>query len=619
MAHPICGIDVGAYSIKFVVFEVGFRQSVFRGAFEELVGEGHPGVGVGGGAAASAAAAAAGAESVEPLLIRQARAVREGLQRVSSDSTLYLAVPGDQLSLRSLELPFVDPRKIDQVIGFELEGQMVHSLDDVIFDHVVVRRGDGGSTVVAAAARQEDVSALLEALRNEGIDPRALFAAPIIYHALGIAPEGADGTARSDGASLEVDGPDQPDEPDEPTQTNLPAIVDLGHLRTNLFVGQDGGRMFARTITRGGHHLTEALASALGVDRDRAERIKRTDARLLVPGVAADRRAGAPGPVLAPTAGAVKLDAILRGALAPLIRDLRQTLASVRATGGTDISRLQVTGGAARLKGMLPFLEQELGIPVTYLMVPNVMQGGAPLDTSAVLASLRSAEAQLDRDGAVAFEQDIDLAMTMRLPRAASESTPFALATAIALGASRGEREIDLRRGPFVYRANFSVLRQKALHLGVLGAALLAVVGLDVYASLSNLGAERKQLDAQLKVATQEVFGQSRTDAKEVALAMRKGFREELAPVPRATAFDLFEQISKRVPAADRIKLDIAEIDIRPKKTFIKGTVDSATAVDEIAERLKEIDCYEEVTKGAVTEVSDESKQFTLNVTSRCP
>jgi Tfp pilus assembly PilM family ATPase len=607
MAHPICGIDIGAYSIKFVVFEVGFRQSVFRGAFEELVGESQPGFGGGG------AAAAGSAGSAEPLLIRQARAVREGLQRVSSDSTLYLAIPGDQLSLRSLELPFVDPRKIDQVIGFELEGQMVHSLDDVIFDHVVVRRGDSGSTVVAAAARQEDVSALLEALRNEGIDPRALFAAPIIYHALGISPEGPpDGRSRPDGSSLEVDGPD---EPDEPTQANLPAIVDLGHLRTNLFVGQDGGRMFARTITRGGHHLTEALVSALAVDRDRAERIKRTDARLLVTG--ADRRT--PGPVLAPTPGAVKLDAILRGALAPLIRDLRQTLASVRATGGTDISRLQVTGGAARLKGMLPFLEQELGMPVSYLMVPNVMQGGAPLDASAVLASLRSVETQSNREGAFDFEQDIDLAMTMRLPRAASESTPFALATAIALGASRGEREIDLRRGPFVYRANFSVLRQKAMHLGILGAALLAVVGLDVYASLSNLGAERKQLDAQLKIATQEVFGQSRTDAKEVAMAMRKGFREELAPVPRATAFDLFEQISKRVPAADRIKLDIAEIDIRPKKTFIKGTVDSATAVDEIAERLKEIDCYEEVTKGAVTEVSDESKQFTLNVTSRCP
>jgi hypothetical protein len=256
-------------------------------------------------------------------------------------------------------------------------------------------------------------------------------------------------------------------------------------------------------------------------------------------------------------------------------------------------------------------------MPVSYLVVPNVMQGGAPLDASAVLASLRAADAEPSRDGTV--DSELDVAMTMRLPRLASDSTPFAQATAIALAASRGEREIDLRRGPFVYRANFSVLRQKAMHLGLLGAALLAVVGLDVYASLSNLGAERKQLDAQLKTATQEIFGQPRTDAKEVALAMRKGFREELAPVPRATAFDLFEQISKRVPAADRIKLDIAEIDIRPKKTFIKGTVDSATAVDEIAERLKEIDCYEEVSKGAVTEVSDESKQFTLNVTSKCP
>lgn len=600
MAHPICGIDVGAYSIKFVVFEVGFRQSVFRGAFEELVSE-NPRAG-GGGASTGAGAAVATGES---LLVRQARAVREGLQRVSSDSTLYLAMPGDQLSLRSLELPFVDPRKIDQVIGFELEGQMVHALDDVVYDHVTVRRGDTGSTVIAAAARQEDVGAFLEAMRNEGIDPRALFAAPVIYHALEISPDGPDGLDGGARVGMNVD------QAGLPAVVNLPAIVDLGHLRTNLFVGQDGGRMFARTITRGGHHLTEALAQALGVDRERAERFKRKDARILP--------AASPASIAGPARSmlALKVDAALRAALTPLVRDLRQTLASVRATGGTDISRLQLTGGGARLQGLLPFLEHELGMPVSYLMVPNVMQGGAPLDASAVLASLRAADSESNRDGTV--DSELDMAMTMRLPRSASDTTPFAQATAIALAASRGEREIDLRRGPFVYRANFSVLRQKAMHLGILGAALLAVVGLDVYASLSNLGAERKQLDAQLKTATQEVFGQPRTDAKEVALAMRKGFREELAPVPRATAFDLFEQISKRVPAADRIKLDIAEIDIRPKKTFIKGTVDSATAVDEIAERLKEIDCYEEVTKGAVTEVSDESKQFTLNVTSRCP
>ena len=100
---------------------------------------------------------------------------------------------------------------------------------------------------------------------------------------------------------------------------------------------------------------------------------------------------------------------------------------------------------------------------------------------------------------------------------------------------------------------------------------------------------------------------------------MKRGFREELAPVPKATAFDLLDQISRKVPPADKVKLDIAELDIRPKKTFIKGTVDTAAAVDEMAAKLKEIDCVEDVNKGAITEVSGGAKQFTLTIGAKCP
>ena len=67
------------------------------------------------------------------------------------------------------------------------------------------------------------------------------------------------------------------------------------------------------------------------------------------------------------------------------------------------------------------------------------------------------------------------------------------------------------------------------------------------------------------------------------------------------------------------VKLDVGELDIRPKKTFIKGTVDTAAAVDEMAAKLKEIDCFEEVTKGAITEVSGGAKQFTLTIGAKCP
>jgi len=563
MAHPICGIDIGAFSIKFVVFEVGFRHTVFRGAFEEMVSDGP-----------------------QPLLARQVEALREGLSRVSSDATLYVALPGDLLSIRQLDLPFTDQRKIDQVIGYELEGQIVHALDDVVFDYVTVRSNDEGTSVLAAAARKETVSAWLETLKESGIDPRGFYAAPAIYHVLGIHDPAA-----------------------EADPSRVPAILDLGHARTNLFVGRDGQGVFGRAITRGGQHLTAALSQALAVDRPAAERIKRGPARLLAPGVAPASAAEA------------RIDEVLRGALAPLIREVRQTLASFRAANHLEIGALYITGGTARLKGITEFLEAELSLPVVFLTVPNTLQGSSA--ASVVAAAIPPpARADLEADGDSGDEitdADAEAPETVRTSHFASESSSFALATAIGVAASAGRREIDLRRGPFVYRASFSILRQKAAHLGLLAAAILLAAGLDVFASLSNLGTERKSLDLRLKTATQEVFGAPRTDAKAVVQVLKKGFREELAPVPRATAYDLLDQISKRIPSAERIKLDIAELDIKPRKTFIKGTVDSATAVDEIAEKLKEIECYDEVTKGAVTEVSDESKQFTLNVGSKCP
>lgn len=581
MAHPICGIDVGAFSIKFVVFEVGFRQTTFRGAFEEMVDDG-----------------------ADPLLTRQVRAVREGLARVSSDATLYLALPGDALSIRTLQLPFADQRKIDQVIGYELEGQIVHSLEDVVFDHVTIRTDDDGSSVLAVAARRDHVAAWLDALKENGIDPRALYAAPIVYHALHISDPAAD-----------LDS------------GRVPAILDLGHVRTNFFVGKDGQGIFARAITRGGQHLTAAIAEALNVDTGRAEQVKRGVARLVPQAAARDA-----------SPAEMTLDQALRNALAPLMREVRQTLAGFRAASDVEVAVLYITGGSARLKGMVEFLQEELGLPVTFLPVPNTLQGTASALATPLRRGDEEANDELDELGAMSVdstEEDttvdrpaIPMAMgsvamamqeTTRYVRQASESSAFALATAIVVAASGGRREIDLRRGPFLYRASFSILRQKATHLGLLAAAILFAGGLDVYASLSNLGAERKSLDTRLRVATQELFGAPRTDAKAVSQTLRKGFREDLAPVPRATAYDLLDQISKKMPDPDRIKLDIAELDIKPKKTFIKGTVDSATAVDEISAKLKEIDCYDEVTKGAVTEVSDEAKQFTLTVGSKCP
>jgi general secretion pathway protein L len=535
MPHTVCGIDLGSYSVKLALLEAGFRATTLRGLDEIMVPPGDA-----------------------PLIDRQMQAAREALSNLGGEVTPYLVIPGDQLSVRVLELPFSEARKIDQVVGYELESQIVSPIEDVVFDHMVAAQRPEGTTVLAAAAKRVDLAAYLAAADAHGLHPRALFAGPVIYRSL----------FPSSPAAAPADGPASP----------CQAVVDFGHERTNVCVVRGGNAVFARTILRGGAHLTAAIARAFGADLDRAEQAKRGEAFLASPGRPADN------PLL------VKLDAVLREALAPTVRELRQTLASFSANSRQDVGALLVVGGGGRLAGLLPFLEAELGIPARYPSVREVLE-------------------RTGRGGVEPGGEEVT----------APEADVHALAGAIALAAARGSREIDFRRGPFAYRANYSILRQKAGHLTALAAAILIAGGVDVGAKLSSLRAERKTLDKNLRVATQELFGKPRDDAQAVTELLRRGFREELAPLPKATAFDLLDQISRKVPPADKVKLDVAELEIRPKKTFIKGTADTAAAVDEIASKLKEIDCFEDVTKGAITEVSGGAKQFTLTIGSKCP
>src|SRR5258708_37105966 len=97
MAHIICGIDLGAFSVKLAFLEVGFRATTLRGFMETAVPAGDA-----------------------PLAERQAEAGREGFSQ-AREATPYLAVPADQLAVRLLELPLTEARKINHVGAYELE------------------------------------------------------------------------------------------------------------------------------------------------------------------------------------------------------------------------------------------------------------------------------------------------------------------------------------------------------------------------------------------------------------------------------------------------------------------------------------------------------------------
>ena len=537
MAHTISGIDLGSWAVKFTVLDVGFRHTRVVSTFEERV-----------------------VADERPLAERQYEALRQGVSKLPSGTTTYLALSGEVLTLRVLDLPFADARKIEQVVGYEMEGQIIHELNDVVLDHVVLSArgqhdvGTTGCRALVVAARIDEVRGFLEAMKACNVDARSLFVAPLLY--------------RPQAPSVVVAG----------APAGCRMIADIGHRRTNLCFVVGDEAVSARTLLDGGEAITKALMrAAKGTwTWEQAEQGKAQ-----IGFVASSRRPAA-------TNVEINVDAVVREAMQPLLRDLRQTLTSFATKDKAPVEEILLTGGGARLTGLAGFLEDELSIPVHPLRAPPESKEGP--------------------DG-LPIEVELE----------APEADRFVLASAIADIGARGQRQLDLRRGEFQYRANFSIVRQRAAHLIVLAASLIACVGIHATITVRRLSAEQRVLKAQLQTATKELFGDTRMAPTDVTAALKRSFRDEMAPLPKATAFDLLDAISSHIPPADKIQVDIEDLDIKAKKTTMKGTIDSAASVDEIVAKLKGVECFEEISKGPISEVSGGAKQFSLAIASKCP
>jgi general secretion pathway protein L len=307
MAARIWGIDLGSHSVKLCEIETSFRGFALSGFQAQRV------------------VLPEGGE----LLAAQMVALQGLLKSFSGrPEALVVALPGVSAATHMVSLPFVDTRKVEQTLSFEVEGQIPFDLKDVNYDYQILDQGRGRSELLVGVARRDFVLALLAALANLGLEPRTLTLGPLAYQSLmmSLPPGGADQT-----------GPAE-------------AVVDIGHERTCILVRDQGKVVYARTVVGGGATLTRALARATGSTWEAAEELKEARGSLLDD---ADPAVAAP----------------LSGAWAGLVRDIRQTIRSGLARGRRPLERIWVTGGSARLTGVPQRLERELNCAVAPLPV----------------------------------------------------------------------------------------------------------------------------------------------------------------------------------------------------------------------------------------------------------
>ncbi len=244
---------------------------------------------------------------------------------------LRVSVPTHWCSIRTLKLPFSDPRKLTQVVPFEVEALLPYPLDEVVIDHQLVEASGSESTVVVFALPKAVLRPLLEGLKQAGLDPIA------------VEPEI---TALQ---TLVAHGKRKPD---------AVALLDVGACRTQLGLFAAGRLRGARALMAGAEDVTHAIQARLGLSEAEAEEAK------FLAGMLENSIARFSG---------IGLAEAVRAGLEPLRQALVPALHISAAETGRPISQIWFAGGGARLKGFDRYLAEVTGLEVVAVPRPTVL------------------------------------------------------------------------------------------------------------------------------------------------------------------------------------------------------------------------------------------------------
>jgi general secretion pathway protein L len=101
------------------------------------------------------------------------------------DDSVAVGLHGAMVSTHLLTLPFMDSKRIEQVLPAEVEGAIPFDLSEVVWDWTLLAQAGGKTDVLVGVVRKSVLRGHLEVLAAAGIDPRLVTLAPLALAALG--------------------------------------------------------------------------------------------------------------------------------------------------------------------------------------------------------------------------------------------------------------------------------------------------------------------------------------------------------------------------------------------------------------------------------------------------
>ena len=310
MARTRIGLDIGSTAVRAAELTEGKPPSVVRAAQVPL-----------------------GPGAVENGEVREIEAVTEALRELWTrggfkSRRVYMGVGNQRVVVREIALPTMPERELRQSLGFQVQEFIPMPVAEAVLDfHVIEETEIDGRPMLRlllVAAQKAMVDTLVAAATAAKLEPLGLDLVPFaLVRAVGDV-----------GAGMELEDRGE-------------AIIDVGAHVTNIVVHAAGETRFVRILPSGGRDITNAIARALSVDDEVAERLKRGEAV---------EEGGAP---------VERAHEVATQRATQFVDEIRSSLEFFTAqTQGARIDKLLVSGGGSKLEGLLEIVRQRIPVAV---------------------------------------------------------------------------------------------------------------------------------------------------------------------------------------------------------------------------------------------------------------
>jgi type IV pilus assembly protein PilM len=310
-SRPWVGLDVGTYSVKLVAVQGGVGGPRYLCAEAPLMGlrdEGDRPARAGDVARAISECLAA-----EGLSARALRGISMGIS-------------GPDVIIKQITLPMLDDAEIAPALRFEARKHLPFDPQTMVIDYQILARlpSERRLEVLLAAVGRDHMDTHLEPLKVLGAEPDILDATPLAF------------------ANAVVQGVE--------LRPEATVLLDIGNASSHLTVYQRGQPFFARRFDFGGRNLTRTVARETSIPFEEAEEWKLAWGRE-ESGLRVDWESP-------------ELQVVHECLRAELVPEIERTFAFYRTQAPlADLPRIWVSGGTARLPGLVARLEALLGLP----------------------------------------------------------------------------------------------------------------------------------------------------------------------------------------------------------------------------------------------------------------